>query len=93
MLGAFTFQRNQVYATEISLWEVTAKQNPTSARAANNLGMAYAFACNKQRAAREFRRAIQLDDHDYQSRINLKLLERNLLVGPEARACVASPLN
>ncbi len=40
-----TYQRNQIYQTEVSFWEDTAARNPDNSRAANNLGMAYAIEC------------------------------------------------
>jgi hypothetical protein len=87
-LAASTVKRNADYATEISFWQATAAQNPTSARAANNLGMAYATACRKQLATAQFERAMTLDFHHSQARINLMLLQTNQLPGIGFQNCL-----
>ncbi len=86
-LACSTYQRNETYATEISFWQVAATQNPRSARAANNLGMAYAIACQTESAIYEFERAIALDPQGYQARINLKLLHADSLPGAPSARC------
>lgn len=87
-LAAVTAKRNEDYATEISFWQTTVAQNPSSARAANNLGMAYAVACRKQPAAAQFERAILLDAHNARARINLMLLQANQLPGIALQHCM-----
>jgi tetratricopeptide (TPR) repeat protein len=79
VLGAATIQRNQIYKTEISFWQDAATRNPDSARAANNLGMAYATDCQRDEALSEFSRAIALDESDYKARVNKLLLQKGLL--------------
>lgn len=81
VLSVATLQRNGIYQTEISFWEDTAARNPSSPRAANNLGMAYAVACRREAALDEFSRAISLDSTDYRPRINRAFLQRNELPG------------
>jgi hypothetical protein len=41
VLACFTISRNQVYRSEIALWEDTARKSPHKPRAFNNLGYAY----------------------------------------------------
>jgi Flp pilus assembly protein TadD len=81
-----TSLRNRVYDTEVTFWQDTATRNPTSARAANNLGMAHAAECRFDEAAIEFKRAVQLDPDDFRARINLMLLRQSELPGTEACA-------
>jgi hypothetical protein len=38
LLGLLTWQRNRVYATELSLWQDTVEKRPGNPRARNNLG-------------------------------------------------------
>jgi hypothetical protein len=83
LLCVATFERNSIYRTEISFWEDTAARNPSSSRAANDLGMAYAVACRREDALDEFSRAITLDGTDYQPRITRALLQGNELPGVE----------
>lgn len=87
LLAGATLARNRVYATEISFWEDTAARNPGSARAANNLGMAYALACRDAEAAQQFQHALRLNPAAYQPRINLQLLAENTLPGRDPGAC------
>lgn len=59
-LGAVTFSRNQVYRTELSLWQDTAAKSPDNPRAHYNLGVALARAQRSTEAADSFRRALAL---------------------------------
>lgn len=86
-LAGATYQRNQIYQTEIAFWEDTAARNPENSRAANNLGMAYAIECRFADAERAFQRAIDLSGDDYYSRINLILLRKGLLPGVDRKRC------
>lgn len=85
-----TSLRNRVYDTEVAFWQDTATRNPTSARAANNLGMAYATECRLDKAATEFQRAVKLDSADFRASINLLLLSQGQLPGTE-RCAQATP--
>lgn len=82
-----TFERNQVYQTEITFWQDASVRNPDNSRAANNLGMAYAMACRFDEAATQFQRAIALSPEDYVARINLILLRKGQLPGVDAQRC------
>lgn len=89
-LVAATSLRNRVYDTEVTFWRHTATLNPTSARAANNLGMAYAVACRLDEAASEFKRSMQLDPADFRATINLMLLRQGELPGADTARCPKS---
>jgi tetratricopeptide (TPR) repeat protein len=89
LLAHATLLRNRIYATEISFWRDTAARNPHSARAHNNLGMAYALDCQIDEAAAEFQRSIDLDPQDYRARINLRLLGQGALPGVDMQRCAA----
>jgi hypothetical protein len=86
-LSLATLERNRAYETEVTFWEHTVARNPSSARAANNLGMAYAIACRPDEAATEFRRAVSMDGSDFRARINLALLLRGQLPGIDPSRC------
>ena len=79
LLATATVQRNRVYADEILFWQDAARRTPGNARAANNLGMAYAYACRDAAAAAQFERALQLQPGYYRARINLWLLRSGAL--------------
>ncbi|MBB6096420.1 tetratricopeptide (TPR) repeat protein [Povalibacter uvarum] len=86
-LCAATIERNRIYETEVTFWEDTAARNPANARAANNLAMAYAMACRREDALREFDRAISLDPSDFRARINRKFLREGELPGVDEARC------
>lgn len=79
LFGQLTLARHAVYADEISFWQDVSAKSPASARAANNLGMAYAAACRTRDALAEFARAARLDPADPFARINSALLQRGEL--------------
>lgn len=81
-LVALTVARNQVYASEIALWEDTASKSPHKARAHNNLGYAYRLAGYTEVARREFTLALQLDPKQIKARHNLEYLDE---APPESR--------
>jgi tetratricopeptide (TPR) repeat protein len=66
-----TILRNQVYASEISLWQDTVLESPHKARVHNNLGHAYLLAKRYDEARGEFTTALQLDPQLYQAHYNL----------------------
>ena len=80
----------KVSATEVTFWEDTAARNPSNGRAANNLAMAYAIACRRDDALREFERAISLDPADFRARINRKFLQEGELPGIDETRCASS---
>ena len=60
-LIAVTLARNEVYRSEISLWEDTVSKSPNKARAYNNLGYAYSLAGRDCDAGNAYREALRLD--------------------------------
>jgi tetratricopeptide (TPR) repeat protein len=68
---SLTIFRNRDYASEISLWEDTAKKSPYKARVHNNLGYAYLLAHRNIEARREFLTALKMDPSLYKARYNL----------------------
>jgi len=89
-----TMRQNRIYADEVSFWEAVAQRSPASARAADNLGFAYAMACRPSDAAREFERAIRLDPDDVRARVNARLLQEGaLLLSSRAKDCAQNLSN
>ena len=72
MLCFFTYQRNALYRSEVSLWCDAVQKSPTKARPHNNLGHAYAMQGEWDRAIEEFRIAAQLDPEYALARKNLR---------------------
>jgi tetratricopeptide (TPR) repeat protein len=93
LLAVATLQRNHAYADEIRFWQDVVHKSSLSPRAANNLGMAYAFACRDAEALREFERAVRLQPGYIRARINLRLLRAGALFpDPAARGPVRADL-
>lgn len=76
ILAGLTMMRNQVYQSEVALWEATVPLSPDKARVHNNLGYAYMLAGRVGDARVEFVTALQLDPGYYQARFNLLRLEQ-----------------
>ncbi len=87
LLAAATASRNQIYQTEVTFWQATLDRSPGNARAANNLGIAYALECNPAQASESFRRAIASDPEDFRPKINLRLLQEDRLTRRDASGC------
>ena len=86
-LALCTLLQNRTYRTEVAYWAAAVAAAPASARAANNLGYAYALACRDADALRAFRVALRLDPGYVQARANAALLARGQLFEPGARTC------
>jgi Flp pilus assembly protein TadD len=78
VLAALTVARNQVYASEIALWEDTVRKSPNKARVHNNLGYAYHLAGRNQDALREYKAALRFDPQYIKARCNLERLETKM---------------
>jgi tetratricopeptide (TPR) repeat protein len=77
-LGCLTFQRNQDYRTEVSIWQDTVNKRQDNASAWNNLGAAYFRAGRYDKSAWCFDRSIELDRNyadPYSNRGNIYLHE------------------
>jgi protein O-mannosyl-transferase len=85
-LASLTLSRNQVYASEIALWQDTVQKSPNKARVHNNLGHAYLLAHRPGEARQEFIIALQLDPQLFQARYNLiRADEENEMAGKTLR--------
>ena len=71
LLGATTYARNEVYRSELTLWQDTVARRPLNPRARNNLGLAFANAGRLPEAIGEFQRAIELQPHHAFAHFNL----------------------
>lgn len=74
----WTFQRNQVWKDEVSLWSDAVQKAPRSTRAHNNLGNAYSHAGEWDLAAREFKAALDLEPRVSLYRDNLSRMYERL---------------
>lgn len=72
VLCFFTYQRNQLYHDQISLWSDAVLKSPNKARPHNNLGYAYALRDDWDRAIEEFRTAVRLDPEFILAQQNLR---------------------
>lgn len=92
-LAAGTVARNRVYETEIGFWRDVLAKSPRNARAANNLGIAHARACELPAAAEAFERAIALAPREPVPAVNRELLRRGELpaLPPGCRPPQAAP--
>jgi tetratricopeptide (TPR) repeat protein len=70
-LGALTFVRNRVYATELTLWRDTVAKVPNNPRARNNLGIALAKAGHTDDAVVQYLRVIELQPNHAFAHFNL----------------------
>lgn len=80
LLGMATWQRNLVYADEITFWMDVTRKSPHNARAFNNLGYAYAVQARNADAEKAFQRALELNPHDVRAAVNLRLLREGALM-------------
>jgi protein O-mannosyl-transferase len=78
LLTGTTIARNQVYTSEILLWQDTVKKSPGKARVHNNLGYAYYLSGDREKAREAFAKALQLNPGWVVSRNNLILLDAGL---------------
>ena len=71
LLGFLTFQRNQDYVSDLSIWSDTVVKRPENARAHNNLGEVLYKAGQKTEALRQFQEAVRLKPADPDYNFNL----------------------
>ena len=76
-LGACTWLRNWDYESEISLWQANIKQQPSNARAWNNLGYAYMQDKQDEKAIHAFENALELDPTQHKAFYNLQQFRKN----------------
>lgn len=71
LLATASWQRNQVWRDEVSLWQDTVEKSPDKPRPHYNLGKALLSAGQTEPAIRSINRALQLDPNDVEARNNL----------------------
>ena len=76
VLTGLTVLRNDVYHSEIALWQATALASPDKARVQNNLGYAYMLEGKNDEARGAFITALQLDPNYSKARYNLLQLNQ-----------------
>lgn len=76
ILGCFTIKRNNLYRSEIALWEDVIKKSPNKARGYNNLGYAYKLAGDTGKAESFYLKALELAPDFTRARNNLLSLEK-----------------
>lgn len=70
-LGAATWQRNQVWQSEVGLWQDVVSKSPGKARSWYNLGTALAAVDRTDEAIAAFSRSVALDPQDAKAWFNL----------------------
>jgi tetratricopeptide (TPR) repeat protein len=70
-MSATTYARNTVWQSETALWEDVVSKSPDSARAHNNLGLAYQTSGLARKAIRHYKLALNLDPYYSNARENL----------------------
>ncbi|MDD5435371.1 MAG: tetratricopeptide repeat protein, partial [Nitrospira sp.] len=70
-LSIATFQRNQLWGDNVSLWEDVVKKSPNKARPHNNLGVAYGDKGDLNKAVNEYLAALKIDPKFLDARVNL----------------------
>jgi len=76
--AALTIQRNQLYASEIALWENTVLHSPHKARVHNNLGYAYLLDGRRDEARAAFTTALRLDKDHFRAQYNLRRMDAEM---------------
>jgi tetratricopeptide (TPR) repeat protein len=74
LLALATWQRNAVYADEVTYWADAASKSTHNARAFANLGHALALACRRDEALQALDIALALDPQQHRAAINRGLL-------------------
>jgi protein O-mannosyl-transferase len=71
LCAGFTVARNNVYRSNIALWEDTARKSPHKSRVFNNLGLSYELDGQTGKAVLMFDRALRLNPDNAIARRNL----------------------
>jgi tetratricopeptide (TPR) repeat protein len=70
-LGTATFVRVRDYRTVLSIWEDALRKSPRSTTVRNNLGNAYAFAGDLERALEHYREAVRINPNHPLAHFNI----------------------
>lgn len=71
VFSASTYARNNVWRSEVSLWEDAVRKSPSKARVHNNLGSVYQHEKFTEKAIEHYRTAIRLDPGFEMAYVNL----------------------
>jgi protein O-mannosyl-transferase len=80
LLLVFTVLRNEVYRSEVTLWEATALRSPGKARVQNNLGYSYYRSGRPERAIPAYREALRIDPDYSLAKGNKALAEAEIVL-------------
>lgn len=72
--SVWTYQRNSVWADDVTLWRDCVKKSPAKARAYTNLGSALARRGNFEEAAGNYQKALALKPDDAQPHFSLGII-------------------
>ena len=84
VFGASTYARNNVWRTNINLWEDVVRKSPGDGRAYNNLGKAYNEAGMFEKAMEHLQKAINLSPMSYKAHNNLSVAYKSLGMADKA---------
>jgi tetratricopeptide (TPR) repeat protein len=92
LLGVMTWNRNEVYRTELSIWQDTVNYAPHNARARNSLGHSLAFAERLPEAIEQYQIALRLKPDYAEAHNNLGNAIWRLARSNEALECYKTAL-
>ena len=75
MLGFLTYSRNQVWQTDVSLWQDVVKKSPHKARGYYNLGLNYDTLGDIVKAEAFYKKALEIDPNFLLALINLGIID------------------
>jgi tetratricopeptide (TPR) repeat protein len=83
-LSALTWQRNEVYASEVSMWRDVVRQRPLNLRARNDLAVALSEAGHAGEAMREYERVLGMIPPNLRRRLDAGQVQLMGVVPPDA---------
>jgi tetratricopeptide (TPR) repeat protein len=83
-LSLWTYQRNQAWQDDVTLWRDTVKKSPNKGRPYNNLGSALLEKGNTAEALEHLNKAISLDPNMHEAHLNLGYIMRQKEKSEEA---------
>jgi Flp pilus assembly protein TadD len=92
ILAVATWNRNEVWATNLSLWTDVVAKSPGKSRAQDNLGLAYAHLDRTPEAAARFQEAVRLDRTNIRALNNLGVALAKLGHLPESKEALEAAL-
>ena len=91
-LGAATFARNQVWATDVSIWTDAVAKSPGKSRPRGNLGLALARLHRETEAIPVLREAVRLDPGNFRALTNLGVCLSRAGSADEAREALLAAI-